>query len=246
MRDVVVEVLEPGQAEDQRCQEEAAVDVGPDQHQRRDRPQQARMGATLRDEEEQHGEERHPERLRPKPERDRRDGEGDEREQRGRPHRQAASPADRVDAAEDDPDEDGPQQHEARPAAEAVDGREDDLGAPLLVDPRQTRRRERPRVDVRDDAGVQDPVAGADEIGQVDGGEAADQGGEDGQGHGQEQPQPREFHPRMLAGSGADAHRAIGTGRAASGRPALIRPPRPPRVAPPGRPRRRCSRRHRP
>ena len=43
----VVQVLEPGQAEDDRAEEEAAVDVGPDEDDDRDRPEPSRVGAAV-------------------------------------------------------------------------------------------------------------------------------------------------------------------------------------------------------
>ena len=42
-RHVVVDVLEPGEPEHERAEEEAAVDVGPDQDEDRDRPQALRV-----------------------------------------------------------------------------------------------------------------------------------------------------------------------------------------------------------
>ena len=148
-RIAIVEVLEPRQDQDQRSEEEAPVEVGPDDHEDRDRPQATGMGPSIDDEQQHDGEDRHPEELRPEGERDGRDDERRERQPRRAARAEAAAARDQVDAAEDDPDQRRPQEDETGPAADAVDAGQDDLGAPLLVDPRGAGGRVRPGVDGR-------------------------------------------------------------------------------------------------
>ena len=116
------------------------------------RPEPTRMGATIRDQQQHDREERHPDQLRPQRERDRRDHEGRQRQPRRAAQPEPASPSDLEQATEDDRDEHRPEQDQAGPAADLEDRGEQDLRAPLLVGPRQARRRERPGVDGRDRA----------------------------------------------------------------------------------------------
>ena len=82
------DVLEPGEAEHDGREEEAAVEVRPDEHQEGDRPQTGRMAAPLRDEDEQDREAGHAQQLRAKREGRGRDGE---RAERQRARRSAAT-----------------------------------------------------------------------------------------------------------------------------------------------------------
>ena len=88
------DVLEPGKAEHDRREEEAAVEVRPDEHQERDRPETGRMAAPLRDEDQQDREAGHAQQLRAKRESRGRDGERAEGHERRVPRRQAASEPD--------------------------------------------------------------------------------------------------------------------------------------------------------
>ncbi len=85
VRHVVVDVLEPGETQHDRPEEEAAVDVGPDEDDERDRPEPARMGAPIGDEDQHDREQGHPDELRPKRERHRGDDERDEGRAEPRP-----------------------------------------------------------------------------------------------------------------------------------------------------------------
>ena len=182
-------VLEPGEAEHDRRQEEAAVEVRPDEHQEGDRPETGRMAAPLRDEDEQDREAGHAQQLRAKRKGRGRDRECAEGHERGAPRRQAASEPDQQDRSEDHAHEPRSKQRQTRPATDLVDRRQDDLRSPLLVEPRQPVRSEGPRVDARDRARPDDLVAGAQVIGKVDRREAGKERCQDGQRNGQEHPQ---------------------------------------------------------
>ena len=134
-RHPVVEILEPGQPEDDRPEEEAAVDVRPDDDQHRDRPEAPRVRVPVDHEQQDDRKDRHPDQLRAQPERDRRDHEGRQGQERRGPRGEPPSPPDREQAAEDDDHERRTQEDETRPAGQLVDGGQDDLGAPLLVGP---------------------------------------------------------------------------------------------------------------
>ncbi len=219
---VVVDVLQPGQPEDDRAEEEAAVDVRPEEDQERDRPQARRVRAAIGEQQEDHREDGHPEQLRAQRERDRGDEEGDHREQRRAPRAETAQQADRQQAPEDQPDQHCPEDDESGPAGELVDGRQDHLGAPLLVGPRGAGHRERPGVDRRDPATVEHLGARPQVIGQVDARQVRDERGERRQGDGQEDPESRQGHATMLAMVGVPTHRDVRTVT--------------PRMMPPGQP----------
>ena len=96
---------------------------------------------------------------------------------------------------------------ETGPAAEAFGQREDQLGAPLLVDPREAGRGERPRIDRGYGPVGQDLAAGAQVIRQVDRRHGRQQRGEGRQGDGEEDPESVEAHDGAYAAEGASAAR---------------------------------------
>ncbi len=148
-----------------------------------------------------------------------------------------------------DPDQRRPQEGQPRPAERLVDGGEDDLGAPLLVDPRGARGAERPAVDAGERPRLEDLPAGAEVVREVDRRQARQQRRQDRQGDGEECPETRQGHPRILGGGGAPSHRGEGPGRGSVTkvpRAAISRRPRPRTGGRRGRPRRRWSRWPRP
>jgi hypothetical protein len=206
-----VDVLEPGQTEDDRAEEEAAVDVRPQDHEQRDRPQPAGVGSAIGDEEQDDGEDRHAEELGAQPERHGRDQEGDQRQPGGASGAQTTAQADREQAAEDQRDEGRTEYDETRPPGDPVDRRQNHLGAPLLVRPRQAVDRERPGVDGRDAATVEDLPARPEVVGQVHARKVGDDRGERRQRDGQENPESGQGHRRMLATLGVRMHRDLRT-----------------------------------
>ena len=213
VRHMVVEVLQPGQAENDRPEEEAAVDVGPGEHDDRDRPQAPGVRPPVRHEHQHDREQGHPDELRPEREGDGRHEERREGEERGIASHQPAPPSDEEQAAEDDPGQRRAQEDETRPRSELVDGGQDDLGAPLLVGPWLAEGRERPGVGRGDPVPGQDPGASPQVVGQVHARQVGQDGRDRGQRDGKERPQARHRHRWMLASAGAAAHRDVGTGR---------------------------------
>ena len=199
-------ILEPDEAENGGREEEAAVEVGPDDRQEGDRPETGRMTAPIRDEHEQDREAGHAQQLRAKREGRGRDGERAKGQERRVPRREAASEPDQQDCPEDATHEPRSKHRQARPATDVVDGREDDLRSPLLVEPRQAVRGERPRVDPRDRRHPDDLVTGAQVVGEVDRREAGKKRCQDGQRNGQERPESVQGHAGMLARRGAGTH----------------------------------------
>ncbi len=191
------EVLEPGDGDRRRPQEERPVDARPDEHEQRDRPDETR--STLAPGQDRHGrrEEDHPEELGSERERDEADREAGERE----PGRQPESGTCPATAEEhqrgDEPDEHRPGNGEERPAAEPEDGPEHDLGRPLLVEPRQAGGGERERVRRRERAVVEDDLPGPDVVGEVHGRQRRQERPEHGQQDGEARPQLREREPRQ-------------------------------------------------
>ncbi len=182
-------VLQPGETEDDGSQEEAAVQVGPQDHEDRDGPQAGRVTMAIRNEHERDREQRHPEELRAQGECRRRHHECAEREQRGVPHRPAMPIRDDEQTAEDHADERGAKERQTRPARQTKDRRQDDLRSPLLVDPWQAIGRERPCVDAGDGSARKDLVAGAEVVREIDGREAREQRGEHGKCDREEHPE---------------------------------------------------------
>jgi hypothetical protein len=169
------------------------------------------VGAAVGDEHQDDREDRHPEELGSEPERDRRDQEGDQGQPGGASGAEAASQADGQQAPKDQCDEGRTEHDETGPPGEPVDGREDDLGAPLLVRPRETVDRERPRVDRWDATAVKDLPARPQVVGQVDARKVGDDRGERRQRDGQEDPESGQGHRRMLATRGVRTHRDLRT-----------------------------------
>ena len=188
------DVGDPGEPEHGRRQEEAAVDVRPQDSDGDDQPQPPRVRSTIDDEEQRQREQRHRDELRPQRQRGRRDGERAERQPRRGSNAGPLATAQLEDRGRDEPDQGGPEEHEPGPPAHAVDGGQDDLRAPLLVEPRLAGDRERPRVDGRDAAGRQDLLARPQVVRQVGRGQRRDERGQHGQRHGEERPQMPEAH----------------------------------------------------
>ena len=179
-RHVVVDVLEPGEPEDDRAEEEAAVDVGPDEDDERDRPQPTGVRAAVGDEQQDDREQRHPDELRPQPERDGRDEE--RRQRRASAARAHAEPAPQADrrrgSRRSAPIERRAEDDEPGPAGDPVDGREDRPGRPTAGPSTAAPAAVNVQVSVgRDAAAVEDLGAGPQVVGQVDARQVRDQRG---------------------------------------------------------------------
>ncbi len=211
---MVHRILDPGESQDERPEEEAAVQVRPDRHDERHQPQPARMLVAIGDEEQHDREQGHPEDLRAQTERDGGDDVGGEREESGGPRAKPAMPTDDVEASEDDADEARPEDGQTRPAGDGERRGEQRLRTPLLVEPGRPRGGERPRVHGRDRVVGEDLVARTQVIGEVDRGQVRDERAQHRQGDREERPEAVQRHPRMLSARGAPSHRLDGPTRA--------------------------------
>ena len=144
--------LDDGETHEHRREDEAAVEVGPDRPDDRNGPHRAWTSPVRGEHHQRECEQRHGQELRPKRQGGRVDEERGEGQQRGgsRVHRRGTHPDRDEDQPAHEADEHGPEQHQTGPAGGREDLRQEDLGAPLLVEPRQACGRERPRVHHRD------------------------------------------------------------------------------------------------
>jgi len=171
---------QPGDEREGDGEDEAAVDVRPEEGERHDRPPNTWSVSAELQEPEGRRETDDAEELGPERQARRGDDEGDQEEDR-RPARVEATPPIEVEQEpEGDPDESAAEDGEPRPSAGVVDDGEGDLGEPLLVQPGGAGRGEGERVGAEDFASVEDLLSGPDGVGEVDGREGHGEGDEDG------------------------------------------------------------------
>ena len=145
-----VQVLRPGDREQDRGQEEAPVRVRP-QDGDRQRPQDAvRMPVPAREQPLREGEPEDPEELGPDQEAAGQQDPRREREPGGRPARRADVAARRVEQPGDGRRDRRTERGEREPPADVEEPSEDDLRAPLLVQPRRAEGRAREHVAAQD------------------------------------------------------------------------------------------------
>ena len=177
-----VQVLRPGDREQDRGQEEAPVRVRP-QDGDRQRPQDAvRMPVPAREQPLREGEPEDPEELGPDQEAARQQDPRREGEPGGRPARGADVAARRVEQPGDGRRDRRTERRHREPPADVEEPSEDDLRPPLLVQPRRAEGRAREHVAAQDAARVQHEVAGPEVVREVDGRERDRRG--DGRRHG--------------------------------------------------------------
>ena len=112
------------------------------------------------------------------------------------------------------PDQHGPEHYQGHPPAGSMNQRERHLRAPLLIQPPDARRRERVRVDPGERARREDPVAGPDLIGEIDGAHRRGERHQEGHEHRQQCPEAVEVtaplpcrHAAILRAAGPSLRR---------------------------------------
>ena len=121
--------------------------VCPDDRYEWNQPESPWMLATFHDEEERHGKQRHRDELGPQRQRGRGHDECAEGEPRGTTRLQTSAVAKEEDDSENDPDQGRTQDGKPNPPADQVCGFQENLGAPLLIEPREPGRSEGPGIE---------------------------------------------------------------------------------------------------
>ena len=198
------EVVHCREADGQRGQEEAAVEVRPGEHDQREQPDGPGMLLPHRQDRHDGGEADDSEQLRPKGQRADPEQEAGKREV-GRPPAVEVRPAANEDQARDDGDQERPQQGEPAPPQEAVNERHCHTRPPLLVEPWVTERGEGEGVCAQNGAGRQHQLAGPQLVGEVPRGQRGDRGREGRQQDREGKPEAVARHVGVRVGDGTIA-----------------------------------------